>query len=298
MKTIVSMDPFRCRMWDLHDRLESHIDESTCKAEIESFLSHGQLVPVLGRPLRGDLSHDVELIYGARRLFVARHLNKPLLVEVREISEADGIIAMDIENRHRLDISPYERGLSYLQWLRAGYFKSQEDLSHALKVSPSQISRLLKLALLPAVVVNAFRTPLDICETWALDISAALADPQRRGPTCARARAIAAMPARPQPRDIYRQLLEASVPGRKVKRRPRDEVVSGVNGKPLFRVRHHANTVALVLPIEKISASQLAHIRAAVLEILQGVAPKRNDLYHAIHRAGIGTEASVESGPA
>lgn len=294
MKTIVSMDPFRCRMWDLHDRLESHIDESTCKAEIESFLKHGQLVPVLGRPLRGDPSHDIELIYGARRLFVARHLGRPIMVEVREVSRSEGIIAMEIENRHRLDISPYERGLSYLHWLRAGYFKSQEDLSHALQVSPSQISRLLKLALLPAVVVNAFRTPVDICETWAPDLAAALADTQRRGPTCTRARAIAALPARPEPREVYRQLLAASVPGRKVKHRPRDEVVSGANGKPIFKIRHHASTVALVLPLDKLSASQLSQIRAVVLAVLQDVVPKRPELFHPIHR---GPEVGVDSGP-
>jgi hypothetical protein len=64
-------------MWELHDRLEAHINEDTCRAEIASFGAHGQFVAVLGRRLKGDASHDIELITGARRLFVARHLNKP-----------------------------------------------------------------------------------------------------------------------------------------------------------------------------------------------------------------------------
>src|SRR5258708_5408352 len=115
-RNVVLVNPFRCRVWALHDRLEDHITEDSCKEEIESIASHGQLIPVLGRPLKGDVDYDVEIIYGARRLFVTRHLNVPLHVEVREITDRDAIVAMDLENRHRKDISPYERGLSYSQW--------------------------------------------------------------------------------------------------------------------------------------------------------------------------------------
>jgi ParB/RepB/Spo0J family partition protein len=132
---IVSVSPFRCRMW-----------------EIESFSRHGQLVAALGRPLRKDPDYDVELIFGARRLFVARHLNQPLLVELREMSGREAITAMDIENRHRADISPYERGLSYARWLRAGFFACQEDIARALKVSCSHVSRLLKIARLSSPI--------------------------------------------------------------------------------------------------------------------------------------------------
>jgi hypothetical protein len=67
-------------MWSHHERLEEHITEESCRAEIDSHSKHGQLMPVLGRLLKADLWHEVELIYGARRLFVARHLKRPLLV--------------------------------------------------------------------------------------------------------------------------------------------------------------------------------------------------------------------------
>jgi hypothetical protein len=70
MPSIIAMNPFRCRMWEFHDRLETHINERTCRAEIASFSKHGQIVAVLGRSLHGDKSYDVELITGARRLFV------------------------------------------------------------------------------------------------------------------------------------------------------------------------------------------------------------------------------------
>src|SRR5687768_17678353 len=176
MRNILAVDPFRVRMWSLHDRSEQHVNEESCKAEIESFWKHGQLVPALGRALRGDPDHDIELVYGARRLFVARHLNKPLLLDVREMSDREAIVAMDIENRQRKDVSPYERGVSYARWLRSGHFASQDQIARALQISGAQISRLLKLAKLPSVVVSAFATPLDILETWGLALAEAWAD--------------------------------------------------------------------------------------------------------------------------
>jgi ParB family transcriptional regulator, chromosome partitioning protein len=273
MKDIVSVDPFRCRVWEFHDRLEQHVDEITCKQEIESFLRHGQLVPALGRVLRGDPDHDVELIYGARRLFVARHLNRQLRVELRQMTNGEAIAAMDIENRHRLDISPYERGRSYVKWLQYNIFKSQEDIARELKISASQVSRLIKLAQLPSVVVAAFKSPVDICETWAQDLAGILEDPKSRERTCARARSIAALSVRPEPRDILRQLLNASVPGRKVKVPQHDEVVTGRSGKPLFRIRHLANTTAFVVSSNHVTSDRLEHIRSAMANAMEEPLP-------------------------
>src|SRR5690242_15233583 len=105
MRVTQTVSPFRCRMWDLHDRLEGELDEAGCRDEIESMRKHGQLVPVLARALRGDPDYDFELIYGARRLWVARHLNRPVEVEVREMTDREAIIAMDVENRQRKDLS-------------------------------------------------------------------------------------------------------------------------------------------------------------------------------------------------
>lgn len=269
MKSIVSVSPFRCRMWSLHDRLESYISEESCKAEMESLSKHGQLIPVLGRVLRNDPTHDIELIYGARRLFVARQLNKPLNIELREMSDREAVIAMDIENRHRKDLSPYERGLSYAQFLREGCFESQDDIARALKVSSSQVSRLLKLARMPAPIIEAFASPVDICETWGLEILEALEDPQRRQSIMQEARAVSRLSPRPPARDIYRQLLASMAQGHKVKAKVRDEVIKTDCGAPLFRIRYQTDSVTILLPVEKVSAKVLAKISTAIEGILQ-----------------------------
>jgi ParB family chromosome partitioning protein len=256
-------------MWSLHDRIETYITEETCRAEIDSFMKHGQLVPVLGRALRGVPNYDIELIYGARRLFVARHINTPLKVEVRELSDREALIAMDIENRQRTDISPYERGLSYASWMRSGHFQSQDDIARALKISSSQVSRLLKLARLPTVIVDAFASPAEICEGWGLDLMDALEDPERRPAVIRRARAIGTLMPRPCGREVYRQLL--IVPAMRAKLKPRvcAEIVKDAQGTPLFRVRQQTSSVAIVVPMTRMSTRALEQIRESVAEILQ-----------------------------
>jgi len=268
MREIVAVNPFKCQLWALHDRLEEHITEESCKAEIQSFLQHGQLVPVLGRRIH-DADYEVELIYGARRLFTARHLNMPLLVEVRPVTDQDAIVAMDIENRQRKDISPYERGLNYVRWLRGGHFKSQEEIANALKVSTSQVSRLIKVASLPSVVIDAFGSAVELCEGWGLDLANALQDPTRRAATIGAARAIASVNPRPliPAKDVYRRLMASAVKGRKAPCSTHDRVVKDRTGVPLFRVRHQRNSIAIVLPIDKAGAATLAAIERAVSDV-------------------------------
>jgi len=269
MPSITPINPFRCRMWEFHDRLEAHISEHTCRAEIASFTAHGQFVAVLGRPLRGDPNHDVELITGARRLFVARHLNKPLAVELRTLSDKEALIAMDTENRLRKDISPYERALSYARWLRNGHFKSQDDIARALKISPAQVSRVLRVAQLPTVVVKAFNDPTEIRESWATRLLHRFEDRGARMSLIDAARSLGALSERLPVKEVYSRLLAASSMGRKLAPQRHDVVVRGDQGAPLFRIRHQRDSVALLLPLDAVVERTMRDISAAVARILQ-----------------------------
>jgi ParB family transcriptional regulator, chromosome partitioning protein len=271
-KQIIMVNPFRCRLWDLHDRFETSVSEESCRAEIESFSRHGQIVPALGRPVRGDPDYDVELICGARRLFVARHIKKDLAVELRDISDREALILMDTENRQRTDISAYERGMSYVRWLRSGHFQSQEDIARALKISGAQVSRLLKLTRLPAVVVNAFASPAEIHESWGLDLIEALDDAERRQPTIDRARSITRQGRRLSGAEVYRQLLASSGKGRRPKASTHDEIVKDDSGRPLFRIRQLRSSIAVMLPVEHVPAQTLDAIRSTLSNLLS-VAP-------------------------
>ncbi len=267
--TVVLISPFRCRMWALHDRLESDITEESCKAELGSFQRHGQLVPVLGRRLRNDAHHDVELIYGARRLFVARHLNMPLRVELRNLDDRAAIVAMDIENRQRTDISPYERGLSYARWLSQGHFTSQANLAKALKISTAQLSRLLSLSRLPREILDAFGSPLQICEGWGAELCAAVDDARRAPAVLAKALAISQFNPRPPAAETYRLLLE--VTSREPRRPPvrrREERVLAADGRTLFRIRRLRRAVALVIRSGDVAHDCIDRVEREILDAL------------------------------
>jgi ParB family transcriptional regulator, chromosome partitioning protein len=279
MRDVVCVSPFRCRMWELHDRIEANITEETCRSEIASFSVHGQLVPVLGRRIKSNPDYEVELIYGARRLFVARHLNIPLAVELRDISDRDAIVAMDAENRLRMDVSPYERGVAYAAWLRAGHFRSQQDLSKTLKVSESTICRLLQLARLPSVVVNAFGRPQEICEAWGLTLSEKLGEPMQRSRIIDTARAIAKSQPRPLGPLVYSRLLSAAAKGKPVRMSERDEIVNDKSGKPIFKVCYHRSAVSFVVPLELVSGDVLRKLRAVITKALSHTEEDGRDIY-------------------
>lgn len=272
MSEVISVSPFRCRMWRGHARLDEHINEETCRAEIDSFLTHGQQLPVLGRPLRGDKTHDFELICGARRLFVARHLNLPLMIDVRELTDSEAIVAIDIENRLRRDLSPYERGRAYDFWIRSGLFPSQKELARSLKISVSQVSRLIRLALLPQPIVEAFDNPLDIRENWGSSLINLWEDPDKRQALTTTARAIVEESVPRSADSTFKRLLAVAGGernGAAVRSEVQDEVIKDDNGSTLFRLRGHRNDTAVLIPAGTVSRKVLSEIKLKVSEILQ-----------------------------
>jgi len=130
---------------------------------------------------------------------------------------------------------------------------------------------------LPSAVLNAFGSPLEICEGWGLDLIDALDDSSRRTQTLNRARTLAGKNPRPPALEVYRELLAASAKGRSVKPRTRDEVVTDGSGHPLFRIRHQRHTIALLLPTHQISAVSLEAIRRSVAMVLQHANPQTRD---------------------
>jgi ParB family transcriptional regulator, chromosome partitioning protein len=269
MNRVVSVSPFRCRMWSDHDRMEEYLTEATCREEIESFRKQGQLLPALGRSLHDNPDYDVELIFGARRLFVAQHLNVPLQIELRDLSDKQAIMALYTENRCRQDVSPYERGLSYYRWIQSGYFKSQDELARELGISPAQVSRLLKLVKLPAVIVNAFKTPLEICEGWGVELCDLCLDATLRQTIVARARAIARKSPRPGAVEVYETLRLGIGRARRREGRYCDEVVRDSSGSPLFRIKYQRDSVALLFASEKLSARSLRGMKGLIKEFFQ-----------------------------
>ncbi len=290
---IEQVEPARCVLWQFHERFGDELNRESCRELITSIQRHGQRHPVLGRRLAGGRGASIELIYGGRRLFAAARLGVKLLVDVQELNDRAGIVEMEIENRLRADISPYERGMSYRRWLNARLFASQAELAKELAISEAQISRLLRYADLPAAVVGAFDTVQAIREEWAVVLAKMCQDPSRRAAVLRRAREISQLERRYPPQVVFRRLVSgAHIAGREAAR-PHDEVVKSPSGKPIYRIAVRSKTVHFIVPRETLSERvvyELKHQLTSTLEpLLNARAPG-----HASYTDGAKQPASYE----
>lgn len=160
------IDPARSRIWEGHNRDYEALNEESCADLIESFKAQGkQEVPAIVRRVKGDADFDFEVICGARRHWTVSWMRThdypdfKLLVEIRELTDEEAFRVADIENRHRKDISDYERATDYLRAIERYYDGNQQRMVERLRVTKSWLSRYLELAKLPSEVVAAFGSP-------------------------------------------------------------------------------------------------------------------------------------------
>jgi hypothetical protein len=73
---------------------------------------------------------------------------------------------------------------------------------------------------------------------------------------------------------VYRQLLASAVKGRKPVHKRHDEVVLGGDGAPLFRICHKRTSIAVLLPVTRVSARSMQRIQEAVSSILSDETPQ------------------------
>ena len=272
---IEQVEPAKCVLWQFHERFGDELNGESCKELITSIQRHGQRHPVLGRRLVGARGASIELIYGGRRLFAAAQLGVNLIVDVRELNDRAGIVEMEIENRLRADISPYERGMSYRRWLNANLFTSQAELANELGVSAAQISRLLRYADLPAAVVGAFDTVQSIREEWAVTLAKVCQDPISRPAALRRAREMSQVERHYPPQVVFRRLVSgARISGREAGR-PHDEVIKSPSGKPIYRVAIRAKTVHFIVPRETLSERVVYELKNQLTSTLEPLANGR-----------------------
>jgi ParB family chromosome partitioning protein len=145
------------------------------KAEIES--AGGNVQPVKVRPLSAAEAVSAgkgvryELVFGHRRHRACLELGLPVRALIEEVSDQQLFEAMERENRGRKNLSPWEQGCMYRRALDEGLYPSLRKLAEAVQVDVSLVSKSLALARLPAAVVEAFASPLEIQFRWAQPLS-------------------------------------------------------------------------------------------------------------------------------
>ncbi|TCP30395.1 ParB/RepB/Spo0J family partition protein [Sphingomonas sp. BK235] len=179
------VDPDRCRPWRMHNRDLDHLTEDSCGDLIDSFLSaKKQRIPAIVRRLKDDPDFDYEIVAGVRRWWTVKwlrthhHPEFEYLVTVQSVTDEEAFRVSDVENRSRKDISDWERAKEYTVALAEFFDGSQSQMAEHLKLSKSWLSRLLDVARLPDVLVQAFSDTHDITVRVARDIKPLTSDPK------------------------------------------------------------------------------------------------------------------------
>lgn len=153
-----------------------------------------------------------EIVYGHRRHRACLDLGLPVLAVVEDVGEQQLFEQMERENRARADLSAWEQGMMYARALDQGLYPSNRQLAQAIGRDLGDVGKALSLARLPAAVVQAFRSPLDLQYRWAKP----LADAQQRDPDglVARARDLKALTAQRSAKQIFDALVGDAAPVR------------------------------------------------------------------------------------
>lgn len=139
-EAIVQLDPALLDPSPFNDRLGE--DEEEFQALLEAIREVGQSSPVLVRP-HPDGSSRYVIVYGHRRVKVARELGVKVRAVIKPLEDINHIIAQGQENTARADLTFIEKSLFAKKLLSAGI--SKDDIKKALTVDDTLLSRMLSV---------------------------------------------------------------------------------------------------------------------------------------------------------
>lgn len=108
-----------------------------------SLKDHGQQVPIMVRPL-AEKPGRYQIVYGRRRLRALRSIGMAARALVRNLSDAEAVLAQGQENSQRLDPSFIEKALFASELLAGDY--EQAVILDALAIDKPMLSRMAKVA--------------------------------------------------------------------------------------------------------------------------------------------------------
>lgn len=273
--TLVRIDPARCRIWPGNPRIYGLLNEDNCRELIDALIAEGsQRIPAIVRRLKDDPEFEYEVIAGNRRHFAISWLRANgypdfrFLAEVRSLGDEEAYRLAQIENRGRNDTSEYERALSYKDAVERYYNGNQSRMAERLRLSNAQLSKLLAIADLPAEVVAAFPSPLQITIKSGYEVSQLLRDPAKASRVLSEASIIASEQEALRVRGM--PPIEASAVARRLAASARDSrgaqrrsAVLSVAGRPMMSIVADRAT-GLTLTLHADSQAELDEVLRAV----------------------------------
>jgi ParB family transcriptional regulator, chromosome partitioning protein len=151
---VVDIDPALVESSFIEDRLshDTGFDESF-EELVESIRLNGQQVPILVRP-HPDRPGHYQTAYGHRRLRAAVRVAKPVQAIVRDLTDAQLVLAQGKENTERRDLSFIERAFFARNLVERGFERGL--VQDALSLDKAEMTRFLQVAAsVPASIVRA-----------------------------------------------------------------------------------------------------------------------------------------------
>ncbi|MGX7709322.1 plasmid partitioning protein RepB [Methylobacterium sp. Gmos1] len=150
-EVIVALDPALVDASFVSDRIEED-DEDYARLR-DAVAEHGQSTPILVRP-HPERPGRFMIVYGHRRVRVARELGREVRAVVKSIEDIAHIVAQGQENAARANLSFIEKAL-FARKL-SGMGQSKATIKAALTVDDTLLSRMLSVAeTVPGPVIDA-----------------------------------------------------------------------------------------------------------------------------------------------
>ena len=178
------------------------------KAEILTAGRNVQPIKVRRVGQGADGRDEFEIAFGHRRHRACLELGLPVAAIVEALTDAQLFSEMERENRERQDLSPWEQGVMYKRAIDDGLFPSLRKLASSIGAQVGNVSTAIQLASLPAEVVDAFPSPLNLQFRWGTALKAAIdKNPEE---VLAQARDFAAMKPRLAAKEVLARLTGAA----------------------------------------------------------------------------------------
>ncbi len=172
-EAVVELDPSLIDDSFVSDRMGE--DENAFQELVEAIRERGQDTPILVRPhpQGGD---RYQIVFGHRRVRVARLLKRPVRAVVKSVSDKDHVIAQGQENSARENLSFIERASFAHHLQEMGH--DRKTIQMALSVDAPLLTRMLSVtSRVPATVINAVGAAKGIGRDRWLDLAQLIEHP-------------------------------------------------------------------------------------------------------------------------
>ncbi|WJH38391.1 plasmid partitioning protein RepB (plasmid) [Aliirhizobium terrae] len=139
-QTVVELDPAQVDQSFVKDRLEQ--DGAEFEELLAAIRERGQDSPILVRPHESQEGR-YRVVFGHRRLRVARELGRTVRAVVRPIDDRSHVIAQGQENSARANLTFIERALFARQLEQLGY--DRDVISTALAANAASVSKMMSV---------------------------------------------------------------------------------------------------------------------------------------------------------